>query len=106
MLCCRWKGTSEQLCSAERLWAHVSLHQCAQELAQLIDLSSLSCVVNAHTSFSLSHVCTAADGRGPMNSSAVLSVCGLMSACISVHKNWPGAQELPLAKFPGSAFNV
>ena len=41
-----------------------------------------------------------------MNSSAVLSVCGLMSACISVHKNWPGAQELPLAKFPGSAFNV
>ncbi len=44
MLCCRWEGASEQLCSAERLWAHVSLHQCAQELAELINLSGLTCV--------------------------------------------------------------
>ena len=50
MLCCRWEGASEQLCSAERLWAHVSLHQCAQELAQL-NLSGLTCVANMHTAF-------------------------------------------------------
>ncbi|KAL0030088.1 hypothetical protein WJX79_006130 [Trebouxia sp. C0005] len=64
-------------------------------LAVVQDLSDALMAVNDVT-----------DGRSPMNSSAVLSVCGLTSACISVHKNWPGAQEPPLAKFPGSAFNV
>lgn len=31
------------------------------------------------------------DGKGPVNSTAVLSMCGLLSAFISVHKNWPSS---------------
>lgn len=60
--------------------------------------------VVAHKRYCAHHVNCDADGKGPVNSSAVLSICGLISAFISVHKNWPSAE--PIKKFPGSAFNV
>ena len=60
--------------------------------------------VVAHKRYCVHHVACDADGKGPVNSSTVLSICGLISAFISVHKNWPSAE--PIKKFPGSAFNV